>query len=81
MHTLKNNTGNQIEVNHSFPNVKREMDFGLFWGWAFKSFLAIKGLIRTRCWKEAADMGCDHQQMELSAQQTLGKIDDIIAYS
>ncbi|GBM71722.1 hypothetical protein AVEN_126297-1 [Araneus ventricosus] len=26
--------------------------------------------------KEAADMGCGHQQMKLSAQQTLGKIDE-----
>ncbi|GBN88495.1 hypothetical protein AVEN_80257-1 [Araneus ventricosus] len=31
--------------------------------------------------KEAADMGCDHQQMKHSAQQTLGETDDIIADS
>ncbi|GBM67736.1 hypothetical protein AVEN_188578-1 [Araneus ventricosus] len=26
--------------------------------------------------KEAVDMGCNHQQMKLSAQSTVGKIDD-----
>ncbi|GBN97592.1 hypothetical protein AVEN_105184-1 [Araneus ventricosus] len=31
--------------------------------------------------KEAAKMGCDSQQMKLLAQQTLGKIEDIIAHS
>ncbi|GBN23559.1 hypothetical protein AVEN_174804-1 [Araneus ventricosus] len=31
--------------------------------------------------KEAADMGCHHQQMELPAQQTLGKTNNIVAHS
>ncbi|GBL85786.1 hypothetical protein AVEN_228824-1, partial [Araneus ventricosus] len=31
--------------------------------------------------KEAADMGCDHQQMIPSAPETLGKIDNIMAHS
>ncbi|GBM47234.1 hypothetical protein AVEN_194280-1 [Araneus ventricosus] len=29
--------------------------------------------------KEAADTGCDHKQMKLTVQQTLGLIDDMIA--
>ncbi|GBN18898.1 hypothetical protein AVEN_239587-1 [Araneus ventricosus] len=31
--------------------------------------------------KEAADMDCDHQQIKLSAQQTLEKIEDTVVHS
>ncbi|GBM95405.1 hypothetical protein AVEN_79314-1 [Araneus ventricosus] len=31
--------------------------------------------------KEATDMCCEHQQIEISAEQTLGKIGYIIAHS
>ncbi|GBM34067.1 hypothetical protein AVEN_225594-1 [Araneus ventricosus] len=31
--------------------------------------------------KEAVDMSCSNQQMDLSAQKTFGKIDDMIAHS
>ncbi|GBN24730.1 hypothetical protein AVEN_38843-1 [Araneus ventricosus] len=55
IHTLKNSSGNQIEIDHSFPDVKRKANFGIYCSWVFKRSLT-------------ADMDCAHQQVKLLAQ-------------
>ncbi|GBO08094.1 hypothetical protein AVEN_146277-1 [Araneus ventricosus] len=84
MHKHKNNTGNQIEINYSFPNLIRKLSFAIDRSWALQSsFNSNQGLSGSNSDfdKETDDMGCDDLQMKLSAQQTSGKTDDIIAHS
>ncbi|GBN84454.1 hypothetical protein AVEN_262020-2-1, partial [Araneus ventricosus] len=51
---------------HYFSNVKR------------KEFILCLSSADSESAKEAGDMGCNHQQINLSIQQNLGKIGDII---
>ncbi|GBM07883.1 hypothetical protein AVEN_96499-1 [Araneus ventricosus] len=76
IHTLKNQTGNQKEMNHSLPNVKFDFN-GVGHS---RVHCAFQGADSDSD-KEVDDMGCDHQQMKFSAQQTSGKIDYIIVHS
>ncbi|GBO34326.1 hypothetical protein AVEN_195246-1 [Araneus ventricosus] len=74
-------TQKNAKIDHSFPNAKRKVNFDFY--------LRVGGSRVHSCLigadldsdKEAADMSCDHQQMKISAQQTLGKMDDIISHS
>ncbi|GBN75345.1 hypothetical protein AVEN_44017-1 [Araneus ventricosus] len=58
----------QMEINHSFSIVERKVNSSLCWCCAFKS-LCLSGADSDSD-KKAAGMGCDHQQMKLSAEQT-----------
>ncbi|GBM12585.1 hypothetical protein AVEN_146769-1 [Araneus ventricosus] len=76
-HTLKNNKGNQIKINHSFLNVKRQENCDLYQIRRSRVHLRLRGTDPDSN-KKTTDIGCDHQQMQLSA---LEKLDDIFAHS
>ncbi|GBN62301.1 hypothetical protein AVEN_106841-1 [Araneus ventricosus] len=59
IHTFKNNIGNQIEINHSFPNAKRKVNIGIYGVGHSSDHLCLSGADSDSD-KEAADMGCDH---------------------
>ncbi|GBN40932.1 hypothetical protein AVEN_112206-1 [Araneus ventricosus] len=57
-------------MHHSFSNMKRKVNFALYRLGHSRVHLCLSDSN-----EEAADMGCDHQQMKFSAQWALGKID------
>ncbi|GBN91562.1 hypothetical protein AVEN_141243-1 [Araneus ventricosus] len=57
---------------------EENINFVLYRAWAFKSSFVYLGA-DSNTDIETGDRGCDHQQIKLSDQQTLGKIDEVIA--
>ncbi|GBO36585.1 hypothetical protein AVEN_190420-1 [Araneus ventricosus] len=80
IHTLKNKTGSQIEIYHSFPDVEKKSErWPLLVASQKRVHLGIPDA-DSDSENEAADMDCMDQEMNFSAQLTLGKMNDITSH-